>query len=66
MKFNEIIRKIKNKFKNFFRFLSKKKNKERNETGKIHFNPVIKYSMYDLEYEDEEEIDFLRYSKNPA
>lgn len=67
MKLNEIIRKIKNKFKKFFNFLSRRKYKEKNEeTGKLQFNPVLKYSMDDLEYEDEEELDFLLYSKNPT
>ena len=64
MRFNKIILKIKNKFINFFRFLSKRKDKERREICKIQFNPVIKYSIDDLEFEDDE-IDLLHYSKNP-
>ncbi len=68
MKLNEIIRKIKNKFKNLFNFLSRKKNQEREkDLEKLHFNPVLKYSMNDLEYEcdDDGEVVFLLYSKNP-
>jgi hypothetical protein len=62
MKFSEIIRKIKNKFKKFFGFLSRATNKERKDIYKLEFNPVLKYSINDLEFEDEE---FLFYSKTP-
>ena len=66
MKLNEIIRKIKNKFKNLFNFLSRKKNQARKrDSEKLHFNPILKYSMDDLEYEDDEQVVFLLYSKNP-
>jgi hypothetical protein len=62
MKFSEIIRKIKNKFKKFFGFLSRANNNERKDIYKLEFNPVLKYSINDLEFEDEE---FLFYSKTP-
>jgi len=60
MKFSEIIRKIKNKLKNFFGFISRDTTRERKDIYKLEFNPVLKYSINDLEFEEE---DFLVYSK---
>lgn len=59
MKLKEIFQKIKYKFKRFVHFLSRKKYKERKENDYIYPISLQKYTINDLEFEDEGELDYM-------
>jgi hypothetical protein len=59
MKLRYIFQKIKYKFKRLLNFLSRKKYKERKENDYIRPITLKKYSIEELEFEDEGELDYM-------